>query len=179
MRKWAILLSLVGTLGWIGCSGEQGVSAEDTGAQDELARLPEMKPVKHGWVDSSVKLGSYTAVWIEPVQSTAKVLNTKLMESLKSDFDRAFQATGKKLAHGGLKVSPTVTKIERANMGRAWIPFAGASAMQAGVGMDVLVTDERSGKVVAKFRHFLREGLDEVSTGTAVVDAIIQVMNSH
>lgn len=32
--------------------------------------------------------------------------------------------------------------------------------MQAGVGMDVLVTEERSGKVVAKFPHLLREGLD-------------------
>jgi len=57
---------------------------------------------------------------------------------------------------GSLSASMCIFDVQKFSPGKAWIPYAGGHLMQAGVGVEMILTDK--GKTVATFRHFARNG---------------------
>ena len=77
-----------------------------------------------------------------------------------------------------LVVDVAVYWAERANRAKRWIPYAGAHVAQAGVGVELVLTDAE-GNVVGLMRHSGREGDELKLAAQELVDEIAAFINAN
>ena len=106
------------------------------------------------WVEKGISLSDYK-VSIESFVDNSDELGKAQVASIKVIFKDSLERL--KGSKGTLKADFNVYEVQKFSPGKAWIPFAGGHQMQAGVGVEVLLKD-KGGKVVAKIRHFARNG---------------------
>ena len=108
------------------------------------------------WVDSGVKLAQYK-LKVGKVGNKSELRSKSMVESVKKIFGDAFDDMDVKAAKGTLTADLCIYDAQNFSAGKAWIPFVGGHQMQAGIGIEMVLVDDKD-KVVAKFRHFAREG---------------------
>ncbi len=77
-----------------------------------------------------------------------------------------------------LSVDVAVYWAERANSAKRWIPYAGGHVAQAGVGVELVLTDA-GGNVVGLVRHSGREGDELKLAAQELVDDIASFINTN
>jgi len=137
----------------------------------DYADMTEGDGVNWVWIAPGTKLGGAGNVEIVTVKNISDVTDAALAGNVESNFKQAFARVGKTSAPGGLKVTSCVYWVERAEPGKAFIPFAGGHLAQAGIGIELVVIDA-SGATVAKIRHDGRNGTSPSDAAAEVVDDI-------
>ncbi|TLM65502.1 MAG: hypothetical protein FDZ69_09530 [Deltaproteobacteria bacterium] len=106
------------------------------------------------WVAPGVKLADYKVAVGKIGDLTDEMVKAQVEEVSGYFRDYFAKLKGEK---GTLRAEVCFYEAEKFSPGKAWIPFAGGHQMQAGFGAEVILTGS-DGKVVAKLRHFAREG---------------------
>ena len=130
------------------------------------------------WVNPSARVGSPGPVEIKPLKNVSDVTDTELASKVEADFKAAFQRIGKTIGKGGETVNTCIYWVERADVGRSFVPFAGGHLAQAGVGIELTITDA-SGVTIAKIRQDAREGMQPSDAAAKVVDIIANYVRGH
>lgn len=116
------------------------------------------------WAKSGVKLADY-ALSIDKFENLTDDIRSSQVDDIKSIFKEFF---GKlKGGKGTLSASMCIYEVQKFSPGKAWIPYAGGHLMNAGLGVEMILSDK--GKTVAKIRHFARQGsrLEDAAEETA------------
>jgi len=130
------------------------------------------------WVNPSARVGAPGPVEIKPIKNVSDVTDPELASKVEADFKAAFERIGKTMGKGGQTVSACIYWVERADMGRAFVPFAGGHLAQAGVGIELTVADA-TGVTIAKIRQDAREGMQPSDAAAKVVDIIANYVRAH
>lgn len=123
------------------------------GCISDYANMVKGDDIDWVWVSPGLKLANYR-VSLGKFENYADELRSSQVDEVKSIFK---EYLGKlKGQNGALVADMCVYEVQKFSPGKAWIPFAGGHQMQAGVGVELTVKEK--GKLIAKFRHFAREG---------------------
>lgn len=79
---------------------------------------------------------------------------------------------------GTLSADICIYDVQKFSAGKAWIPFAGGHQMQAGIGVEMVIKST-GGKVIAKFRHFAREGSRVEDAAQEVAEDLKKYISKH
>ena len=134
--------------------------------------------VNWAWVDPSTKIGAPGPIDVLPVKNRSDVTDTALAGNLQADLKQAFERIGKTAGKKGLKADTCIYWVQRADTARAWIPYAGGHMMQAGIGVEMTISDP-SGRPVAKIRHDGRQGMAASEAAAEVADDIANFVRNH
>lgn len=141
----------------------------------DYADLQKDRDVEWAWIDRGVTLSSHK-VNIESFEDATDDMGKSQLSAIKAIFkDNMEKLKGSK---GALKADISVYEVQKYSPGKAWIPFAGGHQMQAGLGVEMVLKD-KSGKIVAKFRHFAREGITVESAAEEVSDDLRKYLAKH
>ena len=116
------------------------------------------------WVTPGVNLADYRLT-LDKFENLTDDIKNSQVEDVKSVFK---EYLGKlKGTKGTLTASMCIYEVQKFSPGKAWIPYAGGHMMQAGLGVEMILSDK--GKTVAKIRHFARQGsrLEDAAEETA------------
>jgi hypothetical protein len=153
------------------CASEKLVESDEYKDKDfRKGCLSDYKDLTKGdqidwvWLNPGVTLGDYSLT-IAKFENKTDDIRSAQLEDIRSVFK---EILGKlKGSKGTLSANICVYEVQKFSPGKAWIPFAGGHQMQAGVGVEVILSDK--GATVAKFRHFARNGsrLEDAADETA------------
>lgn len=124
------------------------------GCISDYSGLAKGADINWVWVKQGTQLAGHRLV-IGKFENLSDELRSSQIEEIKSIFKEFFDKL--KGDRGTLTAELCVYEVQKFSAGKAWIPFAGGHEMQAGMGVELNVRD-RGGKLVAKVRHFAREG---------------------
>lgn len=145
------------------------------GILGDYGDLKEGGNIEWAWVSDGVALAEHK-VLIDTIKDATDELSKPQLEAMKALFvDRMERVKGSK---GALKAELNVYEVQEYSPGKAWIPFAGGHQMQAGMGFEMLLKDG-NGKVVAKLRHFAREGIALETAAQEVADDMRKYIAKH
>jgi hypothetical protein len=144
----------------------------------DYSGMVEADGIDWAWIDSSAKIGGPGDIQIVAVKNVSDVTDASVASNVEQDFKQAFTRIGKSPGASGMKFTSCVFWVDRANAAKAWVPFAGAHLMQAGVGIEATITDS-SGKTVAKLRHNGRSGQSPSDAAAAIVDDLVNFIAKH
>lgn len=145
------------------------------GILNDYRDLQKGDDVEWVWIDKGVSLGDH-AVAIQSFEDGTADLTKSQLKGIKEVFVEYMEKLkGKK---GALKADISIYEIQKYAPGKAWIPFVGGHQMQAGIGVEMLVTD-KSGKTVAKFRHFAREGMAVEAAAQEAAEDLYKYISKH
>jgi hypothetical protein len=128
------------------------------------------------WVKPGETLSQYK-VKLGNIENKSDMLTRSLTESVKSIFEEYF-ANGTKGGKGTLTADLCITEVQKFSPGKAWIPFAGGKLMQAGMGVEIILFDQNK-TIVAKLRHFDRQGQDVRSAAEEVAGHMTRYITMH
>lgn len=145
------------------------------GIIDDYADLQKDRDVEWVWLERGVSLSSHK-VSIESFEDATDDMGKSQLSAIKAIFkDNMEKLKGGK---GTFKADVSIYEVQKYSPGKAWIPFAGGHQMQAGLGVEMVLKD-KSGKIVAKFRHFAREGITIESAAEEVSDDLRKYLAKH
>lgn len=145
------------------------------GILGDYKELEKGDNLEWAWVEKGVTLADYKVVVDTVVDGTSDLGKTQL-GAIKTIFiDNMEKLKGGK---GTLKAELNVYEVQKYAPGKAWIPFVGGHQMQAGMGVEMLLSD-KGGKTVAKFRHFAREGIAIEAAAQEVADDMKKFIIKH
>jgi hypothetical protein len=137
--------------------------------------LVEGDEINWVWIAPGVRLGDYK-VTIGKISDLTDDLVKAQMEEISGFFQEYFgKLKGDK---GTLKADVCFYETQKFSAGKAWIPFAGGHQMQAGFGSEVILYGN-DGKVVAKIRHFAREGGRVEEAGREVAEDLKKFISKN
>jgi hypothetical protein len=128
------------------------------------------------WVKDGVKLGNYK-VKVESIENKSDSRNKSFVQTVRSLFEDYFGSETKGTA-GTLAADLCITEVQNFSPGKAWIPFAGGHQMQAGMGIEVVLRDANK-NIVAKIRHFAREGTEVKQAAEEVASDVAKYIRKH
>ncbi|HTP66937.1 MAG TPA: hypothetical protein VMJ66_16205 [Geobacteraceae bacterium] len=128
------------------------------------------------WIDPAVKLAGYK-IKEGKVDNKSDIHSKKMVESVRDLFRDAFEDMKVEGARGTLTADICIYWAENFSAGKAWIPFAGGHKMQAGMGVEMVLRDGK--KVVAKFRHDAREGVQIEAATQEVAGDLTKYIGNH
>ena len=129
------------------------------------------------WTAPNQKLAQYK-LKLGTVENKSDIHSKSLVETVKSSFKDAFADMDVKSAKGTLTADTCIVWAQNFSPGKAWIPFAGGYQMQAGIGIELVLHDD-SGKTVAKFRHFARQGTELSGAAQQVIGELTGYISKH
>ncbi len=131
------------------------------------------------WIKPGVKLSDYRYK-VTSVENLTLHVDDDLEDVLENTLGKQLNRAGARGDKSAplLNVAVGLYWTERANVSKAWIPFAGGHLAQAGVGVELVFTDSK-GNVVAKIRHSAREGRELADAGREISDDIAEYVNEH
>lgn len=141
----------------------------------DYAEMHEGGDIKWVWVDPSIKLADYK-VQVKSFEDRSDEIKSSQLGGIKNLFVETFEKT--KGASGVLNADICIYEVQKYSAGKAWIPFAGVHKMQAGVGAEMTLSN-KEGNIVAKFRHFAREGVQIEQAAEEVADDIRKFINKN
>jgi len=74
-----------------------------------------------------------------------------------------------------LRVEGAIYWAQRANRSKRFIPYAGGHLAQAGVGIELVISDEK-GDIVCKIRHSGREGSQLKNAAEELIDEVTRFL---
>ncbi len=105
------------------------------------------------WVNPGVTLADYS-LSIDKFENNTDDIRSSQVNDIKDVFKEFF---GKlKGSKGTLSANMCIYEVQKYSPGKAWIPYAGGHLMNAGLGVELILSNK--GKTVAKIRHFARQG---------------------
>jgi hypothetical protein len=128
------------------------------------------------WVKPGETLSQYR-VKLGNLENKSDMLSKSFTDSVKSIFEEYF-ANGTKGGKGTLTAELCITEVQKFSPGKAWIPFAGGRQMQAGMGIEIILLDQNK-TIVAKLRHFDRQGNDVRDAAEEVAGHITRYISRH
>jgi len=141
----------------------------------DYRELVGQEAVTWAWVDPAVKVGAPGKIDVQPIRNFSNVTDSSVAPKLERDFKEAFERIGKTPGKGGLTMQSCIIWMERFEPSKAFIPYAGGHLMQAGVGVEMLIT-EAGGRPVAKIRHSVRQGTEPSAAAGELVDDIVNYL---
>jgi DNA-binding protein Fis len=146
-------------------------------AIEDYADMVEGDDVEWLWANPAQKLADYK-LKVGKVENKSEIRSKSMVESVKNTFKDTFADLETKGAAGTLTADLCIYSAENMNMAKAWIPFVGGNQMQAGIGIEMVLRDQHD-KVVAKFRHFAREGGQIEAATQEVVGDLMKYVAKH
>lgn len=143
----------------------------------EYDKLVSGDDVNWVWVEPGKKLSQYK-LKLGQVQNKSDKRSASMIEDVRRIFDdmlRDYTPAGDK---GPLTLDLCIYEAENFSPGKAWIPFVGGHQMQAGIGIEVVVSDPDK-KPVALFRHFAREGAQISDAAQEVAQDLLKYISQH
>jgi len=126
------------------------------------------------WVMPGTKLADHK-VKIVKFENLSDDLRKSQFDEIKGVFNEVFDKL--KGSKSVLSADLSVYEVQKFSAGKAWIPFAGGHQMQAGAGIEMVLKD--NGKVVAKIRHFAREGSRIEDAAQEVAEDLKKYISKH
>jgi len=137
--------------------------------------LEEGDDISWVWVAPEVRLSDYKVQVISFEDVSDEIKKSQLRE-IKKIFQESIEK--RRGDRGLLDAEVCIYEIQKFSAGKAWIPFAGGHQMQAGVGAEMILRTPDK-KIVAKFRHFAREGGQIEQAAEEVADDLKKYMSKH
>lgn len=156
-------------------SGEYKSKDFRKGCITDYTDMEEGGDIKWVWVSPDVKLSEYRVV-IKSFSDVSDEVKSTLLAEMKKLFLETFEKN--RQATGSLDAEVCIYEVQKFSAGKAWIPFAGGHKMQAGVGAEMILRTKDK-KIVAKFRHFAREGAQIEQAAEEVADDLKKYMSKH
>jgi hypothetical protein len=138
------------------------------GIFSDYSDLEKGKDIDWVWVKKGFNLSDYKVI-IESFEDSSDELGKTSLGGIKGIFSDDLERL--KGSKGTLKADFNVYEVQKFSPGKAWIPFAGGHQMQAGVGVEILFKD-KGGEVIAKIRHFARNGTTNETAAQEVASNI-------
>lgn len=160
-----------------------GVEAEHLtefgkGIITDYSDMSEAGDIEWAWVAPGTKLSKHRFT-TAPVQNLTSVTNGDMKETFDRDMGRALKDISANNPDAPeLQVTSAIYWANRASAGKRWIPYAGGHLAQAGIGIELVVTDA-AGKIVAKVRHSGREGDELENAAEELVDDFTSFLESR
>lgn len=129
------------------------------------------------WKNTSISLGNFKYS-VGKVENKSELRSKSLSESVKRIFKDSFDDMDVIDSKGTLTADICIYDAQNANMAKVWIPFAGGHQAQAGVGVELVLKD-KGNKLVAKFRHFAREGFQLEAAIQEVVSDLSKFISNN
>jgi hypothetical protein len=129
------------------------------------------------WVTPDTKLSGYQ-VNLRKVENKSPKDKKSITEGVKSAFQTELGDMKSKKGSQAANIDICVYDVQEYSPGKAWIPFAGGHQMQAGVGVEMIMSD-KGGKTIAKFRHFSREGARIEDAAKEVAEDLIGYVSKN
>jgi hypothetical protein len=128
------------------------------------------------WIDPAVKVSQYR-LKEGKVENKSDIHSKKMVETVRDLFRDAFADMQTSGGKGTLTADICIYWAENFSAGKAWIPFAGAHQMQAGIGVEMVLRDGK--RIVAKFRHDAREGVQIEAATQEVAGDLTKYIGDH
>jgi hypothetical protein len=129
------------------------------------------------WIDPAVKLAGYK-IKEGKVENKSDLHSKSMVETVKNVFKDTFADMEGKGDKGTLTADICIYQAENFSGGKAWIPFVGGHEMQAGVGVEMVLRDGKN-RIVGKFRHSAREGMQIENAAQEVAGDLMKYMGNH
>lgn len=128
------------------------------------------------WIKPGVTLSDFNVV-VDKFENLSDDLRKSQVEDVKATYKEVLTKE-KNGGKGILTAEICIYEYQKFSAGKAWIPFAGAHQMQAGMGVEVILQD-KSGKTVAKIRDMARNGSTPVDAADESAGNIKKYLRSH
>ncbi len=123
----------------------------------DYTNMTENEAIEWIWISPNVRLSQHGFV-VAPAENLTSLADADMERVLNSNLDKALQRVGAKNKGAKvLHVKSAVYWAARASAAKRWIPYAGGHLAQAGVGIELVFSNDK-GEIVAKVRHSGREG---------------------
>jgi hypothetical protein len=129
------------------------------------------------WTDPAVKLDGYK-IREGKVENKSEMRSRSMLETVKNVFRDTFADMEGKGEKGTLTADICIYEAENFSGGKAWIPFVGGHEMQAGLGVEMVLRDSKN-RIVAKFRHSAREGVQIENAAQEVAGDLMKYIADH
>lgn len=144
----------------------------------DYSSLEQADPIEWLWLAPDLELSAHRFD-LRSYENLTLLVDDDLDHVLESGFPRVLKRAGARdEAAPVLFVDLAVYWAERANRAKRWIPYAGAHVAQAGVGVELVLTDA-TGNVVGLMRHSGREGEELKLAAQELVDEIAAFVNAN
>jgi hypothetical protein len=144
----------------------------------DYSDMTEGEDIEWLWVKPGVKLGDYR-YQVDSTDNLTVIVDDTMDKVVEDNLPKVLERAGSHDRKAPLlHVAVAVYWAERANISKAWIPWAGGHQMQAGVGIE-LVAKDAEGNVVAKIRQSGREGMELALAAQEVVDDIAKFVRAN
>jgi hypothetical protein len=190
MKKFAAVIALLAVSAMPAFAARGGkskfVDSDDYKDKDEFRSaiiedytgMVEGDGIEWVWVADGVKLSDYKIVLDGKFSNKSEINDKAMVSTLNDGFDDGVNRQNDKKTKGTLKAQGGIYWAERANRGKMWIPYAGGHLAQAGVGIELILTDA-SGKTVAKIRHSGRQGDKPEEAAEELLDDLSAFVAEH
>lgn len=148
------------------------------GIISDYSKLEQSEPIEWLWLAPGLQL-SHHRFDVRSYENLTLLLDDDLDGVLENGLPRVLARAGTRDESAPtLFVDTAVYWAERANLAKRWIPYAGGHMAQAGVGLELVLTDAE-GNVVGLMRHSGREGGELKLAAQELVDDIATFVNTN
>ena len=179
-RLFAVLLVVSAAVSPLAAAGvdKDNLKEYGKGIIEDYSDMSATDTIEWLWVALGVDLGKYRFN-VAKVENITVIADGKMEEVFEDTLPRSLDRAGSKDKKAPvLNVEGAVYWAQRANRAKWWIPYAGLHLAQAGVGVELIFTNDK-GETVAKMRHSGREGDNLENAAEELVDDIAQFIRSN
>jgi hypothetical protein len=143
----------------------------------DYSDMVEGNGVEWVWVKPGETLSQYK-IKVGTLENKSEMRSKSLSESVKRIFVDYFSDFESKGSKGTLTADLCITDVQPYNVGRAYVPFAGGRLAQAGIRIEMVLRDQHNA-IIAKLRHFDRQGTDVVRAADEVASHMVQYISKN
>jgi len=144
----------------------------------DYSDMNEADGIEWLWLRPGVRLSDHRFE-LEKVGNLTSVEDADMEEVFARSLPKALTRAGSKdSAAPLLRVEGAIYWAQRANRSKRWIPYAGAHLAQAGVGIELVISDGK-GDIVCKIRHSGREGDQLKNAAEELIDDVSRFAGAH
>lgn len=144
----------------------------------DYSDMKETDEIEWLWLRPGVRLSEHRFE-VKSFENLTALADADLDEVFEKNFPKTLdRAASKDSAAPLLRVEGAIFWAQRANRAKWWIPYAGAHLAQAGVGIELVLTDAK-GEIVCKIRHSGREGDQLENAAEELVDDVAQFVRAN
>ena len=177
-RKAFVMVVVVVAFAGISLAGgvdKDNLEEYGKGIIKDYSDMKETDEIEWVWLRPGTRLADYRFE-LESFENMSAIGDGDMEEVFEESLPKTLKRSSSKDESAPLlKVDAAVYWAERANRSKWWIPYAGAHLAQAGVGIEVVFTDDK-GEIVCKIRHSGREGDDLENAAEELIDDLAQLI---
>jgi hypothetical protein len=143
----------------------------------DYSDMVEGNGVEWVWVKPGEALSQYK-IKVGTIENKSDMRSKSLSDSVKKIFVDYFSDYESKGSKGTLTADLCITDVQPYNVGRAYVPFAGGHLAQAGMRIEMVLRDQHN-VIIAKLRHFDRQGSDVVRAADEVASHMVQYISKN